>query len=199
MTDTVTIRRELLERLADKNAFLHHTRKAQDELRAAIDSAPCDPRCAETCVRASMCATCMNALAAPVQEPMSMLDLREAAVAASPWAEQAERTGAFVKGAIWHAMTYAAPVQGEAVAWYTEDQLDDKSATTWSKEVAERWKAKGWPVSPLYTTPPQPAEVGELVEALRKIDRHNDNPARFDAEIDEIIRAALATAGACDD
>ncbi len=67
MTDTVTIRRELLERLADKNASLHHTRKAQDELRAAIDSAPCDPRCAETCVRASMCATCMNALAAPVQ------------------------------------------------------------------------------------------------------------------------------------
>ena len=31
-------------------------------------AAPCDPRCAETCVRASMCATCMNALAAPVQE-----------------------------------------------------------------------------------------------------------------------------------
>ena len=24
--------------------------------------------------------------------------------------------------------------------------------------MAERWKAKGWPVSPLYTTPPQPAE-----------------------------------------
>lgn len=36
-------------------------------------------------------------------EPDQMLDLRAAAIAASPWAEHAERTGAFVKGAIWHA------------------------------------------------------------------------------------------------
>lgn len=43
------------------------------------------------------------------------------------------------------------------------------------------------------------AKLAGVVEALRKIDRHNDNPARFDAEIDAIIRAALATAGACDD
>jgi hypothetical protein len=43
--------------------------------------------------------------------------------------------------------------QGEPVAWHTEDHLDDKSATTYSKAVAERWAAKGWPVTNLYTHP----------------------------------------------
>lgn len=48
----------------------------------------------------------------------------------------------------------AAPAaQGEPVGWYTEDHLDDKSATTYNAEVAQRWRAKGWPVTPLYTTP----------------------------------------------
>lgn len=65
MTDLIPIRRELLERLADKNAFLHHTRKAQDELRAAIDSAPCDQKCAEMCVRAELCAACIQEISSP--------------------------------------------------------------------------------------------------------------------------------------
>ena len=43
----------------------------------------------------------------------------------------------------------------EPVAWFTEDHREDKSATTYSKKMAERWKEKGWPVTPLYTTPPQ--------------------------------------------
>jgi hypothetical protein len=43
----------------------------------------------------------------------------------------------------------------EPVAWFTEDYKDDKSATTYSKEMAKRWKEKGWPVTPLYTTSPQ--------------------------------------------
>ena len=34
--------------------------------------------------------------------------------------------------------------------WHTEDHLTDKSATTYSKEVADRWKAKGWTVTPMY-------------------------------------------------
>ena len=34
----------------------------------------------------------------------------------------------------------------EVIGWYTEDHLDDKSATTYSREVANRWLAKGWPV-----------------------------------------------------
>jgi len=43
----------------------------------------------------------------------------------------------------------------EPVAWFTEDHREDKSATTYSKKMAERWKEKGWPVTPLYTAPPQ--------------------------------------------
>ena len=35
----------------------------------------------------------------------------------------------------------------EVIGWYTEDHLDDKSATTYSREVADRWLAKGWPVT----------------------------------------------------
>jgi hypothetical protein len=38
--------------------------------------------------------------------------------------------------------------------WHTEDHLTDKSATTYSKEVADRWKAKGWPVTPMYVDLP---------------------------------------------
>lgn len=43
----------------------------------------------------------------------------------------------------------------EPVAWFTEDHREDKSATTYSKKMAERWKEKGWPVTPLYAAPPQ--------------------------------------------
>lgn len=45
---------------------------------------------------------------------------------------------------------------GEAVAWFTDDHLCDRSATTYCPDVAERWKQKGWPVTPLYAAP-QPA------------------------------------------
>lgn len=34
----------------------------------------------------------------------------------------------------------------EAVAWYTDDHLSDRSATTWDPETAARWEAKGWKV-----------------------------------------------------
>ena len=58
---------------------------------------------------------------------------------------------------------------GEAVGWHTDDHLTDKSATTYDPEVAKRWRAKGWPVTPLYTHPAdQVAEPdAELVELLR--------------------------------
>ncbi|MEZ2724096.1 hypothetical protein ACBQ21_08870 [Pseudomonas putida] len=52
--------------------------------------------------------------------------------------------------------------QGEPVAWFTEDHLTDKSATTWDGAIADQWRAKGWPVSQLYTH----ADPGE-VERLR--------------------------------
>lgn len=35
--------------------------------------------------------------------------------------------------------------------WHTEGHLTDKSATTYSPVVRDRWLAKGWPVWPLYT------------------------------------------------
>ena len=43
--------------------------------------------------------------------------------------------------------------QQEPYGWHTEDHLTDRSATTYSKDVADRWKSKGWPVTPLYTSP----------------------------------------------
>ena len=58
------------------------------------------------------------------------------------------------------ALVYASPhaEQPEPVThpygWHTEDHLIDKSATTYSKEVADRWKAKGWPVTPMYVDLP---------------------------------------------
>lgn len=53
----------------------------------------------------------------------------------------------------------AAQHQGEPFAWYTEDYLTDKSATTYDLATKERWKAKGWPVSPLYAERPAPVAV----------------------------------------
>lgn len=49
------------------------------------------------------------------------------------------------------------------VAWHTEDHLDDKSATTYRKEVAERWRSKGWPIWPLYASPPASPDAEGLV------------------------------------
>lgn len=57
--------------------------------------------------------------------------------------------------------------QGEPVAWFTDDHLSDKSATTWDNETAERWRAKGWPVSQLYTHA-DPGEVEHLREGITK-------------------------------
>lgn len=56
--------------------------------------------------------------AAPSQvaaDPMAMLDLRVEALKASPWGEHADRTGAFVKGALWHAMRNGGQVAAEVV------------------------------------------------------------------------------------
>ena len=56
----------------------------------------------------------------------------------------------------------------EPTGWYTEDHLDDKSATTYSWTVAERWVEKGWPVSPLYAAPVSEAKTqGEYGDAYQ--------------------------------
>lgn len=59
---------------------------------------------------------------------------------------------------------------GEAVAWHTEDHLTDKSATTYDSETAERWRTKGWPVTPLYTHPAdQVADDLTMVKVPREL------------------------------
>ena len=59
---------------------------------------------------------------------------------------------------------------GESVAWHTEDHLTDKSATTYDPEIAKRWRAKGWPVTPLYTHPAdQVADDLTMVKVSREL------------------------------
>lgn len=48
---------------------------------------------------------------------------------------------------------------GEPFAWYTEDYLTDKSATTYDLATMERWKAKGWPVTPMYLNATSPVAL----------------------------------------
>jgi hypothetical protein len=52
----------------------------------------------------------------------------------------------------------------QAVAWHTDDHLTDKSATTYDPVIAERWRAKGWPVTPHYLAP-QPPSIPEPSDA----------------------------------
>lgn len=59
------------------------------------------------------------------------------------------------------------PSKVEPVAWFTEDHLTDKSATTYDREVADRWRAKGWPVTPLYAAP-SAQTVAQEREAFEK-------------------------------
>lgn len=45
-----------------------------------------------------------------------------------------------------------AAIDVRPVAWFTDDHLTDKSATTYDSAVRDRWIAKGWAVHPLYAT-----------------------------------------------
>jgi hypothetical protein len=61
----------------------------------------------------------------------------------------------------------AEKVAAEPVAWFTDDSQSDRSATTWDRNVADRWRAKGWPVHPLYAAPqPAQTQVALTVEDL---------------------------------
>ena len=58
----------------------------------------------------------------------------------------------------------------EPLGWHTEDHLTDRSATTYSKEMAYRWECKGWPVTPFYASPPKENTwVGLTYEELHEI------------------------------
>ncbi|WP_060545666.1 hypothetical protein [Pseudomonas sp. NBRC 111136] len=71
---------------------------------------------------------------------------------------------------------------GEPAAWFTDDHLTDKSATTWDLEVAERWRAKGWPVSALYTH----TDTDEVERLRAENIRLIEDRARFPDRPDDI-------------
>jgi hypothetical protein len=58
----------------------------------------------------------------------------------------------------------------EPVVWFTDDSQSDRSATTWDRNVADRWRAKGWPVHPLYTAPTASLEKGAGRDAWQPIE-----------------------------
>lgn len=67
----------------------------------------------------------------------------------------------------------AAPVQGEAVAFTTAGMLDRVRANCSAMPIKVKRSGNERYQIPLYTTPPQPAEVGELVEAARQVIQMN--------------------------
>lgn len=78
----------------------------------------------------------------------------------------------------WPMHKPAVQPQGAPFAWYTEDYLTDKSATTYDLAAMERWKAKGWPVKPLYIEQPAPVAVDAVI--------HGSKLDEYDAVLDAI-------------
>jgi len=69
--------------------------------------------------------------------------------AAKKWSSTSRRFKAALDAGIAALAAQPAAAQ-EAVGWFTDDYLTDKSATTYDPLVAERWRNKGWPVTALY-------------------------------------------------
>lgn len=85
--------------------------------------------------------------------------------------------------------------QGEPVAWFTDDHLTDKSATTWDSEVAERWRTKGWPVGELFGR----ADPGEAGKWRNEAHRFNLEVERLRADLrTQTLRADAAIGDAND-
>lgn len=100
---------------------------------------------------------CAALASAPVAVPVSPdLQAQIVALRRPDWPSTGDRSS-FHEGYetarvdILRLLRRSAPVAREAqpVAWFTDDHLIDKSATTWDRTVAERWRAKGWSVRPL--------------------------------------------------
>jgi hypothetical protein len=77
----------------------------------------------------------------------------------------------------------------EPIAWFTEDYKEDKSATTYSKEMAKRWKEKGWPVTPLYTAPQQRNWQGLTDAEAKRV--FNDEHCNISADLAGILARAI--------
>lgn len=76
------------------------------------------------------------------------------------------------------------------VAWHTEDHESDKSATTYDAEVAERWRTKGWPVTPHFLAIPDTHRVVSVellchLRSLSLIDYHEDTADQISAIIED--------------
>lgn len=80
-------------------------------------------------------------------------------------------------------MRYSGPI-----GWVTEDYLTDKSATTYDASVADRWRAKGWPVTAIVLHSDHEAEVARLTEEIEGSDRL----IRLLTDKDEAMEAAIA-------
>lgn len=65
------------------------------------------------------------------------------------------------------------------LGWITEDYMTDKSATTYDPVVAERWRSKGWPVSPIYSTPQPVTPAGGEVARKRPFAFYNADKGTF--------------------
>lgn len=113
----------------------------------------------------------LSKLRAPVADERADVDLSELAIKCGAVISTDDLSWNFSYSAMRNfcirarAALASAPVAGKACAWFTEDHLTDKSATTWDRAVAERWRAKGWPVQSLYAAP-QASEADALIDAL---------------------------------
>lgn len=84
----------------------------------------------------------------------------------------------------------------EPFAWFTDDYLTDKSSTTYDELTSNRWKDKGWPVQPLYISPPAPVAVTltdeQILEVMRPVIYRADGGYVFDMAKDDVIEAGRA-------
>ena len=76
----------------------------------------------------------------------------------------------------------------EPVAWITDNYEQDRSATTYSADMANRWRDKGWRVAPLYTTSPKREWVGLKPDRIGVVYAHNDHFMDFALAIESILR-----------
>jgi hypothetical protein len=88
-----------------------------------------------------------------------------------------------------------AQTEQQPIGWITEDYLTDKSATTYSPEVADRWRAKGWPVSEIYAAPvAQTALIPERKPMGWQCEQGIYPADGWNAALDEVARLNAQTA-----
>lgn len=160
----------ICESLKDSDAGMHLFLEQRNELRAEIaasDQALRESRANEVAAT-HMLAEVQQELAAlkggqvPV-DPIAMLDLRVAAKNASPWGDTAERTGAFVAGAVWHAQQSAPALESAWVPPAGYVLIPTKCTSQLEDAYDERCRKDGQYEPGLYL----PAYDAMVAEAIR--------------------------------